>query len=252
MSKIRYVKANADGPNTVSWSGGVFNIGAALQSGGGAFTVDDQTQASLVQALDQVPNVQRAGGEGSTGGGVAQLSSVVLPWQPGIPYKAGQMMIQSGVTYYRNADGISRTTFDATEITAWTALGRNELAYAEITAGVSGISSTSYADIAGLAVTFTAPSTPVDLTLYAPQVDNGTAGQSVVMQILQLPSTQIAESFHASTSSLASSPFVLRRRMRGLAVGTSYTFKAQVRVTGGSGEIQPRGGAPIFLAADQV
>lgn len=47
---------------------------------------------------------------------------LILPWAPRKPYQAGQPMIHNGATFTRNATGISRRNFDATEAALWTQL----------------------------------------------------------------------------------------------------------------------------------
>lgn len=120
-----------------------------------------------------------------------------------------------------------------------------ELGYAENTAGVSNITSTTYADITGLAITIGPTNRPAMIELHVPQVDNGTAGQTVFLQIIQA-GVKITEGYMVSAASLSAIPFTLRRRVP--ILGAATLFKAQVRVGGGAGELQPRGGA-IHLSA---
>jgi hypothetical protein len=123
--------------------------------------------------------------------------------------------------------------------------------YAEITTDVSAISSTTYVDVAGLSITFTAGTRPVEVEFYTPKLLNSTSGTVLTCQICSSDAvTTYVEGVWTCPVANGQSAWSLKRVLRTLVAGTSYSMKLQVKVSSGAGFIgatAPKG--PAFLSA---
>jgi hypothetical protein len=126
-----------------------------------------------------------------------------------------------------------------------------EKGYAEITTDVSGIASTTYVDVGGLSITFVAGTRPIEVEFFSPKLLESVLGTVMTFQICSLDAvTTYVEGVWTSPVANGQSAWSLKRVLRTLTPGTSFSMKLQVKVSSGAGFIgatAPKG--PAFLSA---
>lgn len=109
-----------------------------------------------------------------------------------------------------------------------------ELAYAEITSTVSGI--TSEADVEGLSITFTAPPGPVYVEVELPALQQVTSAGTITVKLANGAGTEQLRI--GSSTAVPAGSFVAgygaKRKFTTLTPGTSYTFKVRASTSAGT------------------
>jgi hypothetical protein len=111
-----------------------------------------------------------------------------------------------------------------------------ELGYAEITTAITNISSTSYIDAAGLAVSGLTipPDRPVLVEFYASGLVHGTAGASVSVRLTSADGlTVYGEQIAVNAAAFAAPPGAVQKRFAAGTCPTAFKLQVKVSVTGG-------------------
>jgi hypothetical protein len=106
---------------------------------------------------------------------------------------------------------------------------------AKITASPTNITSQTFADLAGLSVTFTAPARPVKIEAFFPIVFNNTAGGGWVIILTNSANTEYTRWRDISTAANEGHAGGMWIVIDNLTPGNSYTFKIRVALANAIG-----------------
>lgn len=135
------------------------------------------------------------------------------------------------------------------------AVPTSELQYVERTTNDTGFTDTSYTDLSGITITFTAGAKPIWLEFYTPVAVIGTSGAALFVQICDnTASTTYIETSPTAAAASQNAPLTLRRRLSGVFTeGNSYTVKVQRKVSSGAATLKGAAPAgPMYLVAREA
>jgi hypothetical protein len=161
----------------------------------------------------------------------------------------------AGLLYYATDD--NGGTLYRSDGSSWTKIAAptTQLQYVERITNDTGFSNTTYADVTGLSITFTAGSKPIWLEFYTPIAVIGTSGAALFVQICDsTAATTYVESTPTAAATNQNIVLPVRRLLTGVFTqGTSYTVKVQRKVSSGVATLKgaaPNG--PMYLVAREA